>query len=447
MTPSSQALPVPRSLTISWPWWLHPFAALLLLPALMAAVAVLLPADAYSVWGTAKFLNADMSLTLAICVVAMLVGILISSGSSVRGGSATIEFSTQQLVWLRRAYRFVFALTLIGYVVWIGNAVSQGIGFSALGSVLDREQGAIHELKSEIRPITGITTLTQFGIIVMALGPVLRRLGISKRWYLLVFLLSLLRFLFYAERLAVIELAVPFLVVIALMADRTSLRGKFARVAPVLSVPVLWGVFAISEYTRSWVYYEKLSSMPFPQWVTLRLLGYYTTSFNNSALFAASIRDTSGYVPYFSVNAFWSAPGVEAILPYPGINGTGPEEWWVGILRSHANAEFNNVGSFLVVAGEWGTIAAVMIWLLAGIAIGTIFARMTHGGLVAMLATATTFVGILELPRFIYLTLGRATPMIVMLIIMALSYPRSAEIKSVGGRDLHEDFGSTRLNA
>lgn len=413
-----------RDLVISWPWWIHPLWALVLLTGSMALVAITLGDSAYVLWGVGKYLTGDLSLVLIAGIMVTILGIIIGSGMSARGGSTVVHVTPRQIAYLRRAYRLMFTLAIISYAIWLGSAVRQGVGIGDLISVVDRELGAISQLKSNARPISGVTTLTQLAPVVAAIGLILRRLGAGGRGWILLVLLAGVRTLFYAERLALIEVLIPVLLVSALTVNPDSKWRLLSRAAPIIVAPLVWTVFAMSEYTRSWIYYQMTTNLPFAEWVSVRLAGYYVTSFNNSAIFATSHAGAYGS-PYFSVAAFWNAPGMPS---HDGIQGFPPEDWWTYTLETMGNREFNNTGSFLVTYAELGLVGMLVFWLVVGLALGKLYASLTKGGLPALIAYATVFVGILELPRFIYWTQGRAVPLLVALVIIGLTYPRAKNV-------------------
>lgn len=414
----------PVDLIVQWPWWARPVWPLLLLTGVMAFVSIQLSEASYGVWGSPKFLVGEHAYTLTIGIAALFLGLGLTRALSFRNGSVTVSFSGQQVRYLRRTYRVLFFFTLVGYALWIASAIFQGVSIADLNSVAQREFGAISELKSNSRPIGGLTTLTQFGPIVVTLGVLLKKIGAGKRAYWWILTLSLLRVFFYAERLALIELVVPLLVMSVLLVKEGARTKRALGFAPLLMAPVVWLVFAVSEYTRSWVYYQDLVDMSFLEWVTLRLMGYYTTSFNHSALFA-EVYGNSTAPPIFTVRALWDAPILSSILTHPGINGIPVGEWWSSVLFLNSNPEFNNTGSFLVVYAEFGLVVATMTWLAVGVVLGSVFSCMSKGSAPAMLTYSCLFIGILELPRFIYWSQGRATPALLALVVIALAYPRS----------------------
>lgn len=413
-----------RELTISWPWWANPLWALMLLTGTMALLAISLDEPVYATWRVTKYLDGDLSLTLLIGIVTMFIGILVGTGMKAHGGSATLKFSAQQVRYLRRAYRVLFIMILASYAIWVGSAVQQGVGLGDLIAVVDRDFGAIGDLKSNARPIGGLTTMTQFAPVVAVAGLLLRRIGEGGRAWLLLVLLAACRTVFYAERLALLEVLIPVMLLAAVTVKPGSKWSGLARIAPIIGAPLVWIIFALSEYTRSWIYYQNTTNLPFLEWVSARLEGYYVTGFNNSAILTMA-REGSPAEPYFSIPFFWNAPGAPA---HPGIFGFQPDEWWFYTLTTNANPEFNNAGSFLVTYAEFGFLGMLAFWLIVGLALGMIYSKMTRGNVPALIAYVCLFVGILELPRFIYWTQGRATPLLVALIVIGFTYPRKAAL-------------------
>ncbi|WP_285249791.1 O-antigen polymerase [Pseudarthrobacter sp. fls2-241-R2A-168] len=408
-------------MAISIPWWLNPVWPILLVSGSMAITAVFLDDAAFSLWRVPKYLNEDLSLTLLLAIVATLAGTLIGTGMAVRGRSMTLKLNARQVGFLRVAYRVMFALVLAGYAIWIASAVIQGVGLADLIAVVDRELGAIRSLKSNAKPIGGLTTMTQFAPVVAVIGLLLQRLGVGGKAWVLLILLAGIRTMFYAERLALIEICIPVMVIAAVTVKPGSRWRGLARIAPLIGAPLIWAVFAISEYTRSWVYYQTMTTLPFTEWVSARLAGYYVTAYNNSAIFATA-HAGSGADPYFSIPGIWNAPGAPQ---HPGIFGYEPEAWWKQTLGTMGNIEFNNQGSFLVAYAEFGLIGMLAFWLVVGVILGALYSSIGKSSVPSFLAYAVVFVGVLELPRFIYWTEGRATPMVIALVVIGLTYPRA----------------------
>ena len=430
-------------LVFEWPWWMHPVWAVLLVTGATATVSVLLPQASYATWRTPRYLSGDNSVLLMIGISSLLLGLLLASARVLRSGSVRIAFSTMQLQFLRRAYWVLLTLVAVGYVAWIASAASQGASFEALLSVVSREEGAVSQLKADSRPIGGVTTLTQFGPLLVVLGVCLRRLGQVGRWHYLVVVMAAMRGIFYAERLALLEVLIPALVVIGSLAYGSRRRVLFLRMAPLIVVPVGVAFFAVFEYFRSWVYYQTVVSLPFGEWVALRMLGYYVTSYNNSALLNDLLSGQTQTAPVFSVPFLYNAPLIGDLLPQPRIGGQSADGWWSWVLKNYANPEFTNGGSFLLINGEFGTPAMIVYWLITGIIVGSIYAAMRRGSFAAVLAYTCIFVGLLELPRFIYWIQGRSIPLVLGILFIAVAYALVTKRDERASR-LRKRWGSTR---
>lgn len=448
--PIAPAPVAPKSTTpvleVRWPWWLHPAWALVLMVGSTAVVSVALPPQYYRIWGTTKFLDSSLSVQLLFGILLVFTGILFSNYRNARGGHVEISFGPTQLAYLRKAYKLLLTLTLLGYLLWVAVALSEGVRSSDLISVLQRDEGAISELKANSRPIGGLTTLTQFGPVAVILGFVRRRIGVGGRSYWIVPALAVVRATFYAERLALLEVLLPLVLVATITMDQRSRWRPLAQVIPLLLGPLVWLVFAISEYSRSWIYYQQVVSLPFNQWVTSRLLGYYTTSYNNSALFSNAWQQVYE-PPYMSIQAFWNAPGISLFLEPPSILGLEPGKWWAALLQAKSNPEFNNTGSFLVAYAEMGWPVASLFWLIIGCILGLLFSAVTRGSFTGLVAYCSLFIGLLELPRFIYWTQGRAVPILVALLVIAWTYKHHGSRKKASPSGMRMRMRASRRQA
>lgn len=403
-------------------WWLSPLAGLLLVAGLTALVSISLPSSTYTTWLTPKYLGASESALLMFAIAACAAGIVLGSLGRPESATREVRLERHEVAWLVRTYKVTLGLALFGYVMWMLLAVSQGVGIADLAAVVSREGSAIGQLKSNSRPVGGLTTWTQLGPIAVATGFLLRRAGFQARGIWVVIALSAFRTLFYAERLALLETTIPAVLILALTTNPGERGYKLARIAPFIAPPAVWSLFAISEYTRSWVYYSTFTDQPFTQWVSVRMLGYYTTSYNNSAMLHRYLPEDS--TPYFSVDAFWNAPGIGGMFD-PGTIGTVPaSNWWSSTLQAGANFDFTNTGSFLVMMGEFGVVGGAILIIAMGFVYGRAFRGVKQGSIPALLTYSVLLVGLLELPRFNYLSLGRATPLLLGLVIVAMTYPR-----------------------
>lgn len=418
------ATPPAPSLRVTVPWWSHPTWVVLLLPLPLALLAIVAGRTAYEQWEVPKYLTLDLSTILLIGIAALVLGMVFGSARSLGVNGSYVTATPWAKEFVRTAFRTFLTLTILGYLFWIVSAAARGVNLNDLMEVISLEPGAISGLKDDATPIGGVTTLTQFGPLAVATGYLAKRMGAHVRGIGIVLVLAAVRALFYAERLAIIEVVVPLVLVWAFTLSTSAGQSGWRRVlplAPLVAAPTLWALFAALEYTRSWIYYSRFTSLPYAEWVTNRLVGYYTTSYNNSALLATAASDV-GLYPYFSVRFFWDAPVISSIATPPAIQGSTPGSWWYAVLQRMGNPNFNNYGSFLTSYAEFGFVGMVAIWTCVGLAIGSIYATMRLGNPIALITYSVIFVGILELPRFVYWTQGRAFPIIIGCIVLAFAY-------------------------
>jgi oligosaccharide repeat unit polymerase len=427
----------PFSVTVELPWWCHPLVPPVLIFPLALYVAAADGPDEYALWGTIKYLDSHLVLQACLVFLGFLLGIAFGS-SRIENSGPLAQFTCLPIVMSRRRVaacdRFaniLFMVALIAYAVWVMSALLHGASIAQVRASLGGQEGALSHLKRLATPIAGVTTFTQVAPVCLAIRVFLRRIGFDQRPHhiFVLLLLSVARSFLYGERLALIEMVVP-LGLVTTMIPRgnvvTPRRRWVTRSVPFLAVPALWLMFAVFEYWRSWTHYKGVFVLSYSDFVTQRLLGYYVTAINNSALYSALYRSAAGasaHPPYFTFPALWDAPVLSTIMGTPSINGMNMSSWWMNLLSFAANPEFNNKGTFLVVAADLGTAGAFIYWMIFGGAIGLLYASIRRGSLVGLLAYACAFVGLLEVSRIIYWGQGRFTPSAIALVIFAAVIP------------------------
>ncbi|MGH2549995.1 MAG: hypothetical protein ACRDHN_11420, partial [Thermomicrobiales bacterium] len=290
--------PVNRSshkATLDLPWWVNPVWPAAIVFGIAVFFAYRGGVQQYDVWNSTKYFDKHYAFLMIYGFLAFAFGILLAStfalSVSLRndkgdGERPQVELDETDVRLFDRFAHAMFLLTILGYFAWVMFSLSRGASISAVIDVFMFQDGAISRLKSVSAPVGGVTTLTQLAPLAVTLRSLLRRLGSDQRKYEITIILvfSAFRAFLYAERLAIIEILVPLLIVSVVVPGKSNHRLR-SRLLPVLSIPGLWGVFAMFEYTRSWSYYSRISDISFVDYITQRLLGYYVTSVNNSALY------------------------------------------------------------------------------------------------------------------------------------------------------------------
>jgi hypothetical protein len=417
---------------LSFPWWLHPGWAAGVFIAVVPIASASQIQDSFQLWGVPRYIDFSLAMLGVLSGLAFLCAAVFAGGFR-HSAVVSVALSARVVSRLHQLAIAMFALALLGYAAWFGLSFIRGAALADFVSVISFEDGAVSGLKDVSPPVAGVTTLTQLGVVSAAIMMFLRRSNAgtySNQLYVLVGL-ALFRSFFYGERLALIEVALP-LIIIMFVVEAPSSRPRrwiprYLRLpralVPVLMVPAIWALFAFFEYSRSWLYYRDVVNSSFVEYVSTRLLGYYTTTVNNGALYH-QLLSSQHHDPYFSFAFLWDAPGIGWFVGSPDILGTSPRAWWSSTLTNLANPEFNNEGTFLITDADLGTPLSIVYWAALGLAVGYAYNRARGGDVRFLLAYATIFLGLLEISRINYWTQGRFIPILVGCIVVIASVGR-----------------------
>jgi hypothetical protein len=391
---------------------------LLLVPALLASWSV--PESAYlEHWRTPKYLEFGGVVRGLVALLLLSVGTLVVTrgrlGLAVRDEWPNLSPVARQV--LRRAFFVLYRVTCVAYLFWAAVAIQRGLRPASLLDALREQNTFSGELKAQFQTVAGVTTLTQCGIAAVVIAALLANVpdrAISRRVGLLI-ALAVVRGFFLAERLAVIELALPWLVVRsgALAATGRRRTGRWiVRFGPALAIPVLLLAFSIFEYSRSWSFARTRTDDTFVEHSAYRLAGYYATSINNGELNRQSI-DRTERLPYFTVEFVWAAPVLSSVLDYAALSGVEPGS---DVIVTKANPEFNSPGGITGPFIDYGDAGGFAYFALVGLALGALYRSFAASRLLGLLLYPTVFTGLLELPRYLYWAQGRVSPAYVALI-------------------------------
>jgi hypothetical protein len=225
------------------------------------------------------------------------------------------------------------------------------------------------------------------------------------------------------ERLALLELLVPGLIVFARLRwlPRADADPRFAWklvFMPVLMIAVVVGLFALSEYFRSWTYVDTSGGITFAEYIATRLASYYVTAQNNGALVLLP-GEVDYPLPYITLHWFWRFPGIKSVFNYAALTGVDPEEALRAAWETSGDAEFNSVPGVFSIVADWGYVPSILILGVAGVIGATLQRSYQRGNPLGMLMYPFLILSMLELPRQMYLTNSRALPAIVYLAMSA----------------------------
>lgn len=413
-------------------WWLNPVWTVLLMAALLLPASYLIPDWMFrEYWRMPKLIDLQVINTCLWVVAAFVVG---AFAGNTRPHTINTEGRyawTQDLPWpfLLQMFNWSFYLTVFGYLAWAASAVARGVSLQLILGVLQGAQEAGALMKSQyLVTISGVTTMTQFGLVGVVLGATI---GCIHGWkhvrvkVALIMFLAIVRAVLNSERLAVIELAIPLALVVIRLAilDSPRVIGTLRLLVitgPVYAGGALLAMFGASEYFRSWLnFYAGHSNLTFPQFASLRLLGYYVTAINNGALLVQRFEPTGA--PFFTAHFLWRFPILSSIVTtlYPQLPFSNVDDPYTTILGVGANAEFNNGDGYLLPIIDFGFFGAMLYWFTMGLICGWLYRMFCRKHPLGLFIYPLVFIGVTEMPRVIYWGEGRVVPAFIALGLIA----------------------------
>jgi hypothetical protein len=399
-------------------WWMHPGWTGLWVTLPCLAITWLTPDNDYRLWWrTPKYFTSTHGLMTLSLLGAFVVGAILPSLARRRPGSQHMPMlvTSAQRQTLARAGRVFLVLTIIGYAAWMSVAVARGYGPQQLSSVLRLRQGALLGDRAQyFNTVPGITTLTQFGPVALICLLLHRRISGERHTLALTALAAatLARTFLNAERLALVEMAVPAVVLAAALLPRAEHKPRrtwlwtlFPLIAPVVLI-IVFGAF---EYTRSWNdTYSQHADSSFGLFVLHRIGGYYATASNNSAILIDHLA-RSMLLPCYTISFFWNFPIFGSFFDSRSTFLTGSGNWFE-MLTTYGNPEFINQGGILPAVADYGFLGAHVWWGFIGLLLGLCYRTLRAGEPYGLVLYAVIYVGLLELGRIFYWGYGRAFP-------------------------------------
>ena len=416
-------------------WWLNPAFAFGVPLIIAGLIAYETSSTSYlRFWRTPKYFDLPSFGLLIAAVAVFLCGCLL--GTARRAGRDHIPAKdwTLAVPWpqVRLLFRLGFVLTVVGYLIWFVIGIKNGLNLHAILDIVHGAKDAKYNLRDEYFPtIPGVTTTTQFGLAVVVLGV---PLGVATgwrgvRWRCVVLLfLAFARALLNSERLALIELLVPFIVsFIWLRPAKTRWGRVLIRFAPVVGATLLYLFFAASEYFRSWSNFYAAQESDFWSFIGLRLMGYYATALNNGALAWRANGPLSLHLPPATIAFFWHFPIIKDAIPvvfpsmgFPSFPTKFPDQHYVDLLVTSANLEFNNPSGIYMPFVDCGVSGGLLYWLLCGLLCGYLYKEFKQRHVAGIFLYPALFISLIEAARVLYWGDGRFFPGIFLLVMSVL---------------------------
>lgn len=380
-------------------WWYKPYvlAPTVTLPFL--GVGALLPTEWYAAAGTRKYLDLE---AFTIGFVALFCYSL-AAWFSARSYSSSPRRHLAHLQVSEHAYRKVMHLvlfvTIAAYLIWFGPLSNR---LDLVLSLFKGERGAIHAIKEYAEKSPGITSFTNLGPLygmLYALYPTVtgyERRPRDRMFFLVFIFFAVLRVFFSAERVALIDIVIPFAVILL----GTTYRHRiFINALPFTAIGALSLLFGVGEYFRSWVNFYMYRYDSFWYFIFDRMFEYYVTALNNGAGIGKVLGPLG--LPFFTATWFWKFP---IDIHSGGMPGLFRIDFLIydRFLEAYADPEMNNPSGLFSPINDFGVFFGIVLWSAFGWIAGRLYHSFQCNSIYGLLFYPVWIVAIIEIPRLFY---------------------------------------------
>jgi oligosaccharide repeat unit polymerase len=323
------------------------------------------------------------------------------------------------------ALTFLFLLCMAGYVIWFGPLMLTSP--DVLIGALTGEEGAVYEVRELAPTIGGVTSLVQFGIgyvCIYGMKVFVEGRAMPRRYTFFlacIFGAAVFRAAANSERIAVIELMFPLLVIVCssgFLISNSLFRGV-RQTLPLIMLGIGPVFFALFEYNRSWINHYQYQYDGLWEFALERFGLYYVTALNNFC----------GYLDYSSWPTFTGAWTFTWFYKLPLIGDavqqlTGADigEGFETFLKEYAEDEFNNPTGVLPVYHDWGVLGGLMYFALYGFIAGLAYRSFTlRRGFLQYVYPLVLF-SFFEILRISYVADGRSAAAVIGLGVAYLGW-------------------------
>ena len=387
------------------PWWCSPagIAVGFLLPLMvLISFAGDLPHPALTIRGVealdARYLQLGAMMILAIALAGWF-------GAQLQLGSAPVSRDVRG--WDRAALG-IGGLATVAFIIWFRDFVFNPV------LLFQTLTGEFKPDRNTIALTPGLTSLANMGPVFFSIYAY-RLFDKGERalprpmhvMFVVLGLFTLFRVYVWTERLALIELLVPFgLAFGRWTSTRAGTGWALARsVGPYAAIPMVILLFGASEYFRSWSSDTYQGKMDFWEFAIGRFASYYYTSLNNGAGLLANMPWPT-WTFEFTLEWLHRAP-FGAGKPFSDAVGyTGPQFDWY--LSTYQDEEFNSPSGIFGPLSDLGIYGGLGYMLAIGLVSGLCFRAYREGRLVGVLFYPIFFITFMEIYRYPYLGVPRA---------------------------------------
>ena len=411
-------------------WWLSPVTVTLAIAIASVSLTAAIGDDRFrELWHTPKSVTGTALLlmlcgALALAVGASAAGAASSDAQSLRDWP---RLSPNAVSLLTRSSTILVCLTTIGTVCLATLLLRAGVGLTDLHTASG--YGGSPAIKDTVGTIPGLTTMTQFGAPAVIVSGVILAHRYSRAELVKICIvagMALPRAFLWAERLAIMELVVPLIVIGCYRLATGDRATRALRWLPLVVIPTGIAIFSGFEYFRSWNFYRG-SGDGLLQFSAERVAGYYATAINNGYLELTHL-DRHGGVPGRTLDFLYEAPGLNQLGiqgwiqgDVPGRIGSATDADYDMMLSHFGNPEFNNSTGYVAPFIDYGTVGGLIYFTVVGVIAGFLYRGFRKGEAFGLLLYPLLFVGLIELPRYVQWAEGRFLPSWLALIAVAIA--------------------------
>ena len=300
--------------------------------------------------------------------------------------------------------RFV-QISIFGYITWV---------------LIDAKSWFTYSSSGHLKTIPGITTFTQFlpiGVACLYYVQKIYQTRIYRKTILFCVLLVTYRTFINNERLAILEVLIP-LGVIYLYFNSKPARTPWWIIYS-LALFVVFILFALTEYFRSWQFYKFQYGLTFMNFTTDRFISYYGTALNNGAIYQQVYPQISN-LPMGTLDWLWQFPVLGSLLNNLLTNQDLFVNWTQALKSFAGTDEYTNINSYFMILSEANLCILAAMFLILGGFFQIMYSKLHNPKSPYVIVLGSLLIGILELPRLFWFGLGRAFPIVISSLLIYL---------------------------
>ncbi len=350
-------------------------------------------------------------------LVSLFAGMLCGCWFLDKHNFITIDrFSIETLkLMLMRSFRVLMFLTLAGYLIWFMPV------FLDPQKIVTMFSEHAYNIRGSVSTIPGVSTLTQFGPVLSINIALLNGFKLLKkkrhRFYILLFiLLVLMRTVLWSERLALLEIIIPYVVAYYPFVRASSCLQWWYRKGAILLIPAVILLFGIFEYFRSWNFYKD-SYDSYLSFLLQRFSAYYSISINNGIGFLEEYNEWPYFIGAYSFDFLYKLPFFNFFRnEYERI-----AESYGTFLYLFARPEYTNQTALFSIVADFGFLISSMLYFVYGTVLGALFVGYRRQALFAIFIFPVGILSLYEIFRISYLSTSRSTYVIIGIIYLYIN--------------------------